>query len=369
MAKLGRPPRLSEAQRAILVERVQAQPLATTDALRHALEVATGIRVHGQTLEKYLRQAGIERRRDGGHVSIETTTDSKARYGYTEAHRRLEPGQRYPSSLTDAEWALVEDIFENDEGRGTPPRYARRLLVDACCYAVRTGGSWRMLPKEFPPWQNVYRTFRRWAEQGKFERMHDRLRNRWREREGRDRSPTAAVVDAQSTRSSPQGGDNGYDAGKKIKGRKRHVVVDTLGLLLAVSVTAANVQDRDGAHPVVALAVEKYPTLEVLHVDSGYAGRCAQTVSQCHGIRVDVIRHPANRNVGRWSRADQSDLFTVNADDNGFVVLAKRWVVERTHAWTERARRLVMHHDRLASVSEAWVWLTEARMLLRRLTT
>ena len=369
MAKLGRPPRLSEAQRAILVKRVEAQPLATMDELRHALEVATGIRVHGQTLEKYLRQAGIERRRDGSHVSIETTRDSKARYGYTEAHRRLEPAQRYPSSLTDAEWALVEDIFENDGGRGTPPRYARRLLVDACCYAVRTGGSWRMLPKEFPPWQNVYRTFRRWAEQGKFERMHDRLRNQWREREGRDRAPTAAVVDAQSTRSSPQGGDNGYDAGKKIKGRKRHLVVDTLGLLLAVSVTAANVQDREGAHPVVAMAVDKYPTLEVLHVDSGYAGRCAQTVSQCHGIRVDVVRHPANRNVGRWSRADQSDLFTVNADDNGFVVLAKRWVVERTHAWTERARRLVMHHDRLASVSETWVWLTEARMLLRRLTT
>jgi transposase len=113
---------------------------------------------------------------------------------------------------------------------------------------VRTGCSWRMLPKGFPPWQNVYRTFRRWSEQGKFEQMHDRLRTQWREREGRAGAPTAAVLDAQSTRGSPQGGDTGYDAGKKVKGRKRHLVVDTLGLLLAVSVTAASVQDRDGAH-------------------------------------------------------------------------------------------------------------------------
>ncbi len=127
------------------------------------------------------------------------------------------------------------------------------------------------------------------------------------------------------------------DAGKKVKGRKRHRVVDTLGVLLAVSVTAASVQDRDGAHPVVA--------------------------------QVQVVRHPANRNVGRWIDARQPDLFAVQSNAKGFVVLAKRWVVERTHAWNERARRLVMHHDRLPQVAETWIWLTEARLLLRRLTT
>jgi transposase len=226
-----------------------------------------------------------------------------------------------------------------------------------------------MLPKEFPPWQNVYRSFRRWSEQGKFERMHDRLRAMWREREGRAEEPTAAVLDAQSTRSSPQGGESGYHAGKKIKGRKRHIIVDSLGLLPAVSVTAASVQDRDGAHPVVVAAMDKHPSIETLFVDGGYAGQCAQTVSQLHDIQVQVVRHPANKNVGRWTHPEQPDLFTVETDANGFVVLPKRWVVERTHAWNERSRRLVTHHDRVCSVSEAWVWLTEARLLARRLTT
>lgn len=370
MAKRGRPPRLSEVDRAALVEIVRGKLTATLEELRVELQRRTGVKAHAQTIQKALKESGIERRLDGSGVRVEAAAQVRPRrYGYTEAHRRQEPEQTYPSCLTDAEWALVEDLFDSDGGRGTPPQYPRRLLVDACCYAVRTGCSWRMLPTGFPPWQNVYRTFRRWSEQGKFEQMHDRMRLQWREREGRGGAPTAAVLDAQSTRSSPQGGETGYDAGKKVKGRKRHLVVDTLGLLLAVSVTAASVQDRDGAHPVIAATMGKYPSVDTLFVDSGYAGRCAQTVSQCHDIAVQVVRHPANRNVGRWVTADQPDLFTVQADAQGFVVLAKRWVVERTHAWVERARRLVMHHDRLTSVSEAWVWLAEARMLLRRLTT
>lgn len=369
MPRRGRPSKLTEAHRMELKGIVAANPTATLAALQSELQRRTGVNAHAQTIQKALQEAGIERLRGGEGVRVVTGDKGTPRYGYTDAHRRLEPEQTYPSCLTDAEWGLVEDLFDNGGGRGTPPQYSRRLLVDACCYAVRTGCAWRMLPKAFPPWQNVYRTFRRWSEQGKFEQMHDRLRARWREREGRQAEPTAAVLDAQSTRGSPQGGDNGFDAGKKVKGRKRHLVVDTLGLLLAVSVTAASVQDRDGAHPVVASAMSKYPSVKTLFVDGGYAGQCAQTVSQCHGIKVDVVRHPANKNVGRWVDSRQADLFTVQADANGFVVLAKRWVVERTHAWNERARRLVMHHDRLAGVAEAWVWLTEARMLLRRLTT
>lgn len=368
MARQGRPPKISEDHRATLVGIVRANPLATTDEICRAFKQSTGIAIHGQTLLKYLRAFGVERRTRGEGLRLEGAKEKAKRYGYTEAHRRIMPEQTYPSCLTDAEWALVDDVFENDGGRGAPAHYPRRLLVDACCYVVRTGGSWRMLPKEFPPWQNVYRTFRRWTEQGKFEQMHDRLRTQWREREGRNDAPTAAVLDAQSTRISPQGGESGYDAGKKVKGRKRHLVVDTLGLLLAVSITAASVQDRDGAHPVMVATMAKYPQIKTLFVDSGYAGQCAQTVSQTHAINVDVVRHPANKNVGRWVCAEQLDLFTVKADAKGFVVLAKRWVVERTHAWNERARRLVMHHDRLTRVAEAWVWLTEARVLMRRLT-
>lgn len=369
MAGHGRPPRLGDKERDVLVQIVEGDPTATLSEVQHELERRTGIRAHEQTILKTLKKKGFERSHDGAGVRVEQASEGTSlRYGYDESHREQALGQSYPTSVTDAEWALVRDLFENEGRPGKPPKYSRRLLLDACCYVVRTGGSWRMLPKEFPPWQNVYRTFRRWSEQGKFEQMHDRLRAQWREREERAVEPSAAVIDAQSTRGSPQGGETGYDAGKKVKGRKRHLVVDTLGLLLAVSVTAASVQDRDGAHPVMEAAMGKYPGIETLFTDSGYAGECAQTVSQRHDIQVQVVRHPANKKVGRWQSPEQPDLFTVQADRNGFVVLPKRWVVERTHAWVERARRLVMHHDRLPGVAEAWVWLSEARRLMRRLT-
>lgn len=373
MAYRGRPKKVQPDHLPVLREIVTDKPLATLTELRDAFAARTGISLDIGTLRKALKEAGITRHKGAPHESADhgdptPEAEPPARYGYEERHRQQAPEQRYPSCLTDAEWELVADIFESDGDRGTPPRYSRRLLVDACCYVVRSGCSWRMLPKEFPPWQNVYRTFRRWSEQGKFEQMHDRLRAQWREREGRDPMPSAAILDAQSTRHSPQGGTSGYDAGKKVKGRKRHVLVDTLGLVLAVSVTAASVQDRDGAHPVMANGMEKYSGISTVFVDTGYAGRCAQTINQQHGIAVEVVRHPANANVGRWCSPNQEDLFTRQPDTKGFTVLPKRWVVERTHAWIEKARRLVMHHDRRVEVSEAWVWLAAGRQLLNRLT-
>lgn len=216
MARRGRPFRLREEDRMELRTIVESNPTPTWEALRSELQGRAGVKVHVQTIQRALREAGIERVRGTDGVQVLAREQGTPRYGYTDAHRRQEPEQTYPSCLTDAEWGLVGDLFDNEGGRGTPPRYPRRLLVDACCYAVRTGRAWRMLPKAFPPWQNVYRTFRRWSEQGKFEQMHDRLRAQWREREGRQMAPTAAVLDAQSTRGSPQGGDSGFDAGKKV---------------------------------------------------------------------------------------------------------------------------------------------------------
>jgi transposase len=370
MRTKGRPRKLDESQVSILVQIVEADPLSTISEVVAEFERRSNIKVHAGTVRSALKRAGIERVQPPARLEAEadaSAATAKKRYGYTEAHRRHLPEQTYPSCLTDAEWALVEHIFNNEEGRGRPPRYARRALVDACCYVVRTGCAWRLLPRNFPRWPNVYRTFRRWSEQGKFERMNDVLRAMWREREERPETPTAAIIDAQSTRASPQGGDIGFDAGKKIKGRKRHLVVDTLGLLLAVSVTSANVQDRDGAHPVVEAAMAKCPGIRTLYADGGYTGQCAQTVSQTHGIKVNVVRSLATSAC--WARPDQLDMFNAHAKPEGFVLKAKRWIVERTHAWNERARRLVMHHDRVTDVSEAWVWLAEARILLRRLTT
>ena len=262
----GRPPKIDEAGRAILREIVTAQPQATLDEVTAEFTRRTELTVNAATVRKALWQAGVKQER--GAVAVERRSGAeeaaRQRYGYTDEQRRQEPDQRYPSCLTQTEWELVADLFEQSGQRGRPPRYSRWEMVNACCYVVRNGCSWRMLPREFPPWENVYRSFRRWAAAGKFEQMHERLRELWRSREQRAPEPTAAVLDAQSTRSSPQGGPSGYAAGKKVKGRKRNWVVDTLGLLLMVSVVPANVQDRDGADQVIQDAVAKFPSLEKL---------------------------------------------------------------------------------------------------------
>ena len=173
---------------------------------------------------------------------------------------------------------------------------------------------------------------------------------------GGAQEPTAAIIDAQSTRSTAQGGETGFDAGKK---RKRHPVVDTLGLLLAVTITAASVQDRDAAAPVVAQACAKVPGLKKLYADGAYGGKCALAIEQAHKLSVEIVRHPGNRGTGTWTGPQQ--VLWPEEIPRGFVVLPKRWVVERTHAWNERARRLMAHHDRSNWAAIAWVWLAESR--------
>jgi transposase len=364
----GRPVALTPQYILLLREIVARMPHATLDELADELDRLGDVRVCTATIRRTLRAQGIVRSmparqaRDEPVEPVASVAVAK-RYGYTAAHRR-EAGQ-YSTDLTDAEWHLVADLFERPAGsRGAPARYERRHLVDACCYVLRTGCAWRLLASSFAPWQAVYKAFVRWVEVDAFEQMQDRLRQQWRARMGRGAEPSAAVIDAQSNRASPQGGECGYDAGKKVKGRKRHIVVDTLGLLLAVTVTAASVQDRDGAADVVAQACRKVPTLERLYTDGAYGGQCARAIEQTHGIRVEVVRRPGNRSTGTLHDAQQP---LWQEPIRGFVVLPKRWVVERTHAWNERWRRMVMHHDRKTSISTAWVWLAEARVLLNRL--
>lgn len=366
----GRPAALTPEHVDLLRSIVSRTPHATLEELAAELAHLGEVRVCAATIRRTLGAQGIVRlipARAIGRASAPTASITQPkRYGYTAAHRR-QAGLHYSTDLTDAEWALVVDLFERPSGsRGTPARYERRHLVDACCYVLRTGCAWRLLPSNFAPWQAVYKAFVRWVEADAFEKMQDRLRQQWRVRMGRNAQPSAVVIDAQSNRASPQGGECGYDAGKKVKGRKRHIVVDTLGLLVAVTVTAASVQDRDGAADVVAQACRKAPGIERLYTDGAYGGQCAQAIEKVHGIRVEVVRRPGNRSTGTLHDPQRSLWQEPVA---GFVVLPKRWVVERTHAWGERWRRMVMHHDRKTSTSAAWVWLADARILLSRIAS
>lgn len=369
--KPGRPPKLSGAQVEALIAIVRERPFLSLDDVVQEFRKRTGVALSGRTVHKYLTAAGIRRERPlrtrlaVPAPSGPAETQAPARYGYTAAHRDRGDAARYPCGLTDAEWEQVRPIFDPEGRPGRPERHPRRTMLDACVYVLRSGCSWRMLPKEFPSWSVVYPTFRRWQAKGLFENLYDELRALWRTREHRAPEPTGAVLDSQSVKTSPQGGEKGFDAGKKVKGRKRHLVTDTLGLLLAVLVTAASVQDRDAADSAVALAKAKVPSVSKLYVDGGYGGQCASSLREKHGLDVEVVRHPANRNVGRWVEG-QLPLFDV---PQGFVVLPKRWVVERTHAWNDRPRRLAKDHDRSLGVSAAWIWLAEARRLLRRVTT
>lgn len=362
----GPRPKMQPSERQALQELTAEHPLSTVGELVKLLRARTGTLVSKPTLTKAIKAEGIVRIKPIASPGYaEPMRDEISRYGYSQRHRDDGDHERYATSLTQAEWEMVADIFDETGERGRPAVHARRAIVDACFYVVRTGCSWRLMPKTFPPWNAVYKLFRRWSQQGRFERMHDRLRQRWRERAERDEFPSTAILDSQSTRTSPQGGEKGFDAGKRVKGRKRNLVVDTLGLVLAFVVTPASVQDRDGAYPAMAQACAKYPTIRRVFVDSAYAGTCAERLEASHGIAVQVVRHPGNRNIGRW-QAEQLPLF--DAPTRAYAALPKRWIVERSHAWLERARRLVMHHDRLVSVSESWVWLSEARRLLRGLT-
>lgn len=363
--RLGRTPKILEGELEVLRQLIREQPLATLAELQSGLLARCGVQVSRLTLSRAMRQAHIRRSVPPTVKGLALPEQTARRYGYQARHREGPDSGLYATSLIDAEWALVSEVFDWEGRPGKPPRHPRRAVVDACFYVVRTGCSWRLLPRSFPPWNAVYKLFRRWSREGRFEQMHDRLRQQWRLRAERSQNPSTAILDSQSTRSSPQGGNKGFDAGKRIMGRKRNLVVDTLGLLLAVVVTAASVQDRDGAYPVMAHACHKYPSIQRVFVDSAYAGGCAQRLQQTHGLEVQVVRHPGNRKLGAW-QGPQLPLF--EPPSRAFVPLPKRWIVERSHAWIERARRLVMHHDRLLEVSEAWVWLSETRRLLRRLT-
>ena len=260
--------------------------------------------------------------------------------------------RRYPTDLTDRQWMLVEPVLPDPPPgpAGRPLVYEKREIVNAILYHVRAGGAWRMLPNDLPPWQTVYGYFTRWRSDGTLDRLHDALREQLRtRREDRQSTPSAGIVDSQSVTGADTvpAASRGYDAGKKIGGRKRHIVVDTIGLLLVVMVTAASVQDRDGGRGLLELLRRVLPGVRHVFADGGYAGRLVETAKSAWDIVVEVVRKPA--------------------DQKGFSVLPRRWVVERTFSWLMRWRRLVRDYERLPETHEAMVKWAMVGLMLNRL--
>ncbi len=255
--------------------------------------------------------------------------------------------QFYPSDLTDTQWQYIKELIPSAKPGGRPRRLDMRLVVNAMFYVVVGGIQWRMLPHEYPKWQSVYHYFRQWRDNGTWQRMHDTLRAQVRRRAGRHKHPTAGCLDSQTVKRAARPGPRGFDAGKQCAGRKRHLLVDTLGLVLVVVVTTAAVQDRDGARLVLGRRRSAWKTLRRVWVDGAYRGQL-----------LDWAWHHARRSLQVVLRPDEQ---------RGFVVLPRRWVIERTFAWLSQARRLSKDYEELVSSSEAMIYITMIRLMLRRL--
>ena len=248
---------------------------------------------------------------------------------------------RYPTDTTDAQWDMIDALLPDPAflsgAGGRPEAWCRRQIVDAILHVVDNGIKWRALPGDFPPYSTVFKYFTHWEKHGATAAVLDALRARVRLAEGRTAEPTAAVIDSASVRGAETvgAGTGGYDAGKKINGRKRHIAVDTLGLLLCVIVTGASVQDRDGARPLLEKLAASCRRLSPVWADGGYAGKLVLWVRDALSLALTVVKRPA---VTR-----------------GFTVLPRRWVVERTLAWIARHRRCVRDYERLTTHHEAMV--------------
>jgi len=257
--------------------------------------------------------------------------------------------QTYPTDLTDRQWNYIKDLIPAAKVGGRPRNLDMRQVLNAILYILVSGAQWRMLPTDYPKWKSVYHYFRIWRDDGTWQRIHDTLRAQVRRRAGRHKHPTGGCLDSQSVKSTSVRGLRGYDSGKRVKGRKRHLLVDTMGLLLAVVVTAASVSDPKGAKLLFKRLGGSCKKLRRIWVDGTYRGKLLDWVSDhCWFLLEPVLR---------------SD------EQKGFVLLKRRWVVERTFAWLTQCRRLGKDYEVLPASSEAMIYLAMTRLMIRRLAS